>query len=101
MKIRWLIDQPGMTHGVCGQKRGDVQDVPEADANRYINVAQIATAQLKGPLPQPYTLTEEALRDEVLKAVAAQCHNPAFDPRPGSEPIFTPRQRVRNEGWVA
>ena len=102
-KIRLLDSIGGLFHGLNDVKRGDIVDIDDFEAKRYI-ASGLATAKLKGEMPQAYVATEEAMaiRDEVLKAVAAQCHNPEMDPRPGSEPIGRhpsfPRQRV--DGWV-
>lgn len=101
MKIRMLDSIGGQFHDYPnGVKRGDVVDVPAFDARRYI-VNLLATRQLDGPLPSGNEVVQEAaaLRDDVLKAVAAMAHNPENDPRPGAEPIVTPRQRVVSDGW--
>jgi hypothetical protein len=101
-KIRLLDSIGGMFHGMWDVKRGDIVEVDDENALRYV-ASGLATRNLKDEMPQPFQDTEEAvaIRDEVLKTVAAQCHNPEFDRRPGSEPIGRhpafPRQRV--EGW--
>ncbi|ORW29196.1 hypothetical protein AWB91_24545 [Mycobacterium paraense] len=101
-KIRMLDSIGGQFHGLWDVKRGDIVDIDDENAKRYI-ASGLATAKLKGSLPQPYIDTEEAveLRAEVATTVAAMCHDPANDPRPGSQaigrhPAF-PRQRV--DGW--
>ena len=102
MKIRMLDGIGGMFHGQYGVKRGDIVDVDEFNGKRYI-ANGLATAKLTGDMAAPYEPTEEsvALRDEVLQTVAAQCHNPEFDPRPGSQPIG--RRYAHNfnrQGWL-
>jgi hypothetical protein len=100
MRVRMLATIGGTFHNIPnGVKRGDVVDIDEIPAKRYI-VNGIATANLKGDMAQPYIATEEseALRDEVMRQIKAENHNPEFDPRPGSEPIGTPRKAW--SGWA-
>jgi hypothetical protein len=66
MKIRWLEDMPGMVDGVMDQKAGDIQEIADEQAKRYVYNG-LATARLKGPLPDRVERLEEAekFREEV------------------------------------
>ena len=75
-------------------KRGDVFDVPDDGVALLEARGLIQTG--KGELRQPYQ--ESADLPQLLKAEAAKHHNSENDPRPGSEPLRTPRPAPR-EGW--
>ncbi len=102
MKIRMLDGILGMFHGTYGVKRGDIVEIDDENATRYI-ASGLATAVLKGELPQPYQDTEEAvaLRDEVNRKASAMVPEEAR-PRPNVPlPIGRRYSPSHVEGWSA
>jgi hypothetical protein len=65
IEITWLIDQPGMTHGVMDQKRGDRQTILERNALSYIAQGFAQHANVK-ELGRPYR-EDPALAAEVMR----------------------------------
>jgi hypothetical protein len=74
MKIRMLATILGTFENIDGGvERGRIVDFPDDHAKRYI-ANSLATASLKGELPEPYRATEEseALREWAARQVRAQ-----------------------------
>ena len=99
MRIRWLATINGMVEGIeGGVQRGQICDLPDDNARRYIRNS-LATADLKSEeLPEPYLATEEseALREWAAQQLLAQVPE---EVRYGPEIVIGGRQKAR-QGWM-
>lgn len=98
MKIR-MLDDIYCLHGHYNVKRGDVLDIDEDNANRYVHCG-LATEELKGDLPHAYVVTPESKSREakVLQAVAQSVPEEARR-TPGAINLRARPAGVKREGW--
>jgi hypothetical protein len=104
VKVTSRINMGGMWYGRHDIKRGDVFEVPTKDeaeklrAQGFVDIGHVSADKLGAA----YAEDTEAL-ERITQAEAARYREsmPHLAPRPGSEPIHTPRQRIFNEGWSA
>ena len=84
----------GIDDGVKARQTLQFADVPglEENAERYVACGY---ADCGDKLIGRAYERDEALFAKVAKEVAAQAHDPANDPKPGSEPIYYPMRMVR------
>ncbi|PND54430.1 hypothetical protein CRM90_27920 [Mycobacterium sp. ENV421] len=95
----------GMFHGIeGGVKAGQTLVIDDhlglrEQADHY---AATGLANYGETVTGPAFVADEELSRKVAREDRAKWEreHPECAPRPGSEPIFTPRQQVANNGWV-
>lgn len=104
VRVTNRITMGGMWYGRHDIKRGDVFEVPtKYDAEKLYaqglgGVGQVSAENLGDAYREDTEALERITREEAARYRKSM---PQLAARPGSEAIFTPRQRVSNGGWSA
>ncbi len=104
VKVTSRIDMGGQWYGRHDIRRGNVLEVPtrydaeKLRARGLVDIGEVSADELGDAYREDPPALERIAREEAARYREMM---PQLAARPGSEPIFTPRQRVSNNGWSA